>query len=201
MLSQRLLEASGSGAARTCKVVLMSVACLGAVIFLAIPGRLELSRALAAPAVVLNRVAASDIDAVERMYALLAKGRLEGSLCEEAAKEFALNTTVFDASSDAMPHVPGARVFHGLSGVCEWFQFLATFRQPDYHIIERLYNGKGSVVYREALTPTVFATGKTTDHPLQNLVEYQVQEGKLSLMKVYWGEPHLFDSLFVMTMR
>ena len=26
---------------------------------------------------------------------------------------------------------------------------------------------------------------------------YQVKEGKLSHMKVYWGEPKLWDSLFV----
>mmetsp|Transcript_13208 Transcript_13208/g.27608 ORF Transcript_13208/g.27608 Transcript_13208/m.27608 type:complete len:135 (+) Transcript_13208:229-633(+) len=131
------------------------------------------------------------------MYDYFLAGKLQGPSCVEAAKEIAIDDVVYDTTSDAMPHISGARLYHGPQGICEFGEFLSSFRQPDYTLVEMLHNGKGTVVIKESLTPTVIATGKTTDHPLENMVEYKVKDGKLSHMKVYWGEPKLFDSLFV----
>lgn len=136
-----------------------------------------------------------DIQAVQRMYAV--SGKFSGDQCLEAAKSIALDDVVYDASSDSMPHVSGAKVYHGLQGVCDFFRWLSTLRQPDYHLTEILHSGTGTGIVKEVATFGVIATNKTAPHPLQNLVEYQVRHDKLASMKVFWGEPHLFDSLFV----
>ena len=138
-----------------------------------------------------------DLAAVQKMYGYFVEGKLLGSSCVSNAKEIALDDVVYDASSDAMPHVEGAKVYHGLQGVCDWGVFLQTFRQPDYTLLETLHSGTGTVIVKESLTPSVIATNKTAPHPLQNMVEYKVKDDKLASMKVFWGEPHLFDSLFV----
>eukprot|EP00439_Symbiodinium_sp_Y106_P042772 s1011_g5.t1 len=139
---------------------------------------------------------ASDIQAVQRMYDYFLAGKLQGPSCVEAAKEIAIDDVVYDTTSDAMPHISGARLYHGPQGICEFGEFLSSFRQPDYTLVEMLHNGKGTVVIKESLTPTVIATGKTTDHPLENMVEYKVKDGKLSHMKARrtarrkpWFEP------------
>eukprot|EP00438_Fugacium_kawagutii_P002223 Skav233851 [mRNA] locus=scaffold3130:217060:217617:- [translate_table: standard] len=136
--------------------------------------------------------------AVQKMYVLFGEGKFQGASCLSAARKVALDTVVYDASSDAMPHVSGARVYHGLQGFCDFGAFLSTFRQPDYHLTEMLHAG-GTVIVKEVLTPSVIATNKTAPHALENLVEYQVRDGKIASMKVFWGEPRLFDSLFVAT--
>ena len=137
-----------------------------------------------------------DLKVVLNMYALVGAGKFEGNSCLSAAREVVLDRAVWDASSDAMPHVPGARIYHGPQGVCDFFKFLSTFRQPDYHLTKMLH-GDGTVIVQEVLTPSVIATNKTAPHALQNLVVYQVKDNKLASMKVFWGEPRLFDSLFV----
>ncbi|CAJ1396757.1 unnamed protein product [Effrenium voratum] len=137
-----------------------------------------------------------DLAAVRKMYSYWADGKLAGSSCVAAAKQIALEDVVYDASSDAMPHVGGAKVYHGPAGICDFGAFLATFRQPDYRLVEQLHSGTGTVVVKESLTPTVLATNKTVKQAMQNLVEYKVRDGKIASMKVYWGEPHTFDSLF-----
>lgn len=138
-----------------------------------------------------------DLAAVQKMYTFFVEGKLQGSSCISAAQQIAHEDVVYDASSDAMPHVAGAKVYHGLQGVCDWGRFLQTFRQPDYTLLETLHSGAGTVIVKEALTPSVIATNKTAPYALQNMVEYKVKEDKLASMKVFWGEPHLFDSLFV----
>ena len=138
-----------------------------------------------------------DIEAVQKMFALFVSGKFQGEHCLAAAESIALDDVVYDASSDSMPHVSGAKVYHGVQGVCEFVSFLSTFRQPDYHLTEILHSGTGTVIVKEVLTPSVIATNKTAPHALQNLVEYHVRHHRLASMKVFWGEPHLFDSLFV----
>lgn len=138
----------------------------------------------------------SDVKVIMKMYTMFGEGKFQGSSCPAAAREVALESVVYDASSDAMPHVSGARVYHGIQGICDFGQFLSTFKQPDYHLTKMLH-GNGTVIVKELLTPSVIATKKTAPHPLANLVEYEVNDGKIASMKVFWGEPHLFDSLFV----
>ena len=137
-----------------------------------------------------------DLDAVRKMFAYVVQGKLQQH-CIQAAQHVAQADVVWDASSDAMPHVKGARVYHGLQGFCDFFAFIQTFRQPDYSLLEMLHSGTGTVIVKESLTPTVIATNKTAAHAMQNLVEYKVRDGKLASMKVYWGEPATFDALFV----
>ena len=138
----------------------------------------------------------SEVKVIMKMYTMFGEGKFQGSSCPAAAREVALESVVYDASSDAMPHVSGARVYHGIQGVCDFGKFLSTFNQPDYHLTKMLH-GDGTVIVKEVLTPSVIATQKTAPHPLANLVEYEVKDDKISSMKVFWGEPHLFDSLFV----
>ena len=144
----------------------------------------------------LQELQEKDLDAVRKMYAYVVQGKLQHH-CVEAAKDVAQADVVWDASSDSMPHVKGARVYHGLQGFCDFFAFISTFRQPDYSLLEMLHSGTGTVIIKESLTPTVIATNKTAAHAMQNLVEYKVRDGKLASMKVYWGEPTTFDKLFV----
>lgn len=134
---------------------------------------------------------------MRKLYDYVGAGKLQGPSCIEAAKEIAIDDVVLDTTSDAMPHLSGARFYYGPKGICEFSEFLSTFRQPDYTLAYMLHDGRGTVVIKESLTPTVIATGKTTDHPLDNMVEYKVKEGKVSHMKVFWGQPTLFASLFL----
>lgn len=53
---------------------------------------------------------AGDLAAVRKMYSYWADGKLAGSSCVAAAEQIALEDVVYDASSDAMPHVGGAKV-------------------------------------------------------------------------------------------
>eukprot|EP00933_Yihiella_yeosuensis_P056012 TRINITY_DN5499_c0_g3_i1.p1 TRINITY_DN5499_c0_g3~~TRINITY_DN5499_c0_g3_i1.p1 ORF type:complete len:306 (-),score=36.98 TRINITY_DN5499_c0_g3_i1:236-1081(-) len=138
-----------------------------------------------------------DVRVVNRMYAYWEAGKLNGPGCLDAAKALALENSLYDFSSDSMAHVQGARIYHGLQGFCACMRFLQTFKQPDYKIVETLHNGKGSVMIKESVTPTVIATGKTLGHAMENVVEYHVQDGKLAYMKVFWGEPSSFGKLFV----
>lgn len=61
-------------------------------------------------------------------------------------------------------------MYHGPAGICDFGAFLATFRQPDYRLVEQLHSGTGTVVVKESLTPTVLATNKTVKQAMQNLV-------------------------------
>eukprot|EP00445_Apocalathium_hangoei_P006295 CAMPEP_0203851000 /NCGR_PEP_ID=MMETSP0359-20131031/7090_1 /ASSEMBLY_ACC=CAM_ASM_000338 /TAXON_ID=268821 /ORGANISM="Scrippsiella Hangoei, Strain SHTV-5" /LENGTH=229 /DNA_ID=CAMNT_0050766957 /DNA_START=38 /DNA_END=727 /DNA_ORIENTATION=+ len=138
-----------------------------------------------------------EVGVVKHFFADWGAGKLNGPGCRAAAQELALDDALFDATSDAMPHVEGAKVYVGLQGLCDFASWLLTFNQPDYKIVEMLHNGQGVVAIKESFTPTVIRTGKSLDHATQNILEFGVKDGKLASMKVFWGEPRSFDALFV----
>eukprot|EP00930_Biecheleria_cincta_P048478 TRINITY_DN33774_c0_g1_i1.p1 TRINITY_DN33774_c0_g1~~TRINITY_DN33774_c0_g1_i1.p1 ORF type:complete len:224 (+),score=49.81 TRINITY_DN33774_c0_g1_i1:37-672(+) len=143
-----------------------------------------------------DAVNADDLQVVMRMYSYWGAGKLNGPHCVTAAADLALEDVVYDASSDAMPHIEGAKIYHGLHGFCEFSAWLQTFKQPDYKLVETLHSGTGTVLLKESLTPTVISTGKTLGHAMENVVEFKAKDNKIASMKVFWGEPKAFDQLW-----
>jgi len=142
----------------------------------------------------------SDYDAkaiVQRVMGDWGMGLYHGAACKATAENRPWKAdVVFDASSMDMKNTDIYRKYYGIEGLCKWFANQEQISFKGFKIESILLSGRNDVVLQTSDTPTVIATAKEADYPMQDMSRWTIKDGKISFAKFYFGDAVAMDALF-----
>jgi len=135
------------------------------------------------------------------------KGLYHGADCKGTAEKTFTNDVVVDASNGDMKNTDIYKKYYGIDGLCRWFANQEQVSFKGFKIRSVLPSGYGEdgedredgqddVILQVINTPTLKATGKEADYPMQDMSRWTVQDGKISSVEFYLGDSVRMDALF-----
>jgi len=124
-------------------------------------------------------------------------GFYDGAACKETAEKGPwAQDVVIDASGMDMKNTDIYKTYYGIDGLCKWFANQEQISFKDFRIESMLPSGDDDLTLHVSNTPTVKATGKEADHPMQDVSTWTIKDGKISATKFYFGDAVALDALF-----
>jgi len=134
---------------------------------------------------------------VEKVMGDWGMGLYDGAACKETAENGPwTQDVVMDASGMDMKNTDIYKKYYGIDGLCKWFANQEQISFKDFRIESMLPSGDNDLTLHVSNTPTVKATGKEADHPMQDVSRWTIRDGKISATKFYFGDAVAMDALF-----
>jgi len=163
-------------------------------------------------------VARSEV--VGRILSGWGEGLYHGEACQGTAEKTFTDDVVVDASGMDMKNTDIYKKYSGIYGLCQWFANQEQISFKDFMIKTELPSGYGKhgedrkddglpsgwggpgrsndvIVVKVSNIPTVIATGKEADSPMQDMSRWTVsKDGMISEMDFHLGDSERMDELF-----
>jgi len=123
-------------------------------------------------------------------------GLYHGAACKATAENGPwTDDLVVDASGMDMQNTGIYKKYYGTGGLCQWYANQEQISFKDFKI-DFMFISRDGVVLQVSNTPTVKATGKEADYPMQDMSRFTIIDGKISYMKFYFGDAVAMDALY-----
>eukprot|EP01006_Ploeotia_vitrea_P002317 TRINITY_DN107110_c0_g1_i1.p1 TRINITY_DN107110_c0_g1~~TRINITY_DN107110_c0_g1_i1.p1 ORF type:complete len:139 (+),score=19.15 TRINITY_DN107110_c0_g1_i1:63-479(+) len=137
---------------------------------------------------------ASKIDIVMQAFGTWGSGGFAGPDALDNAKKFVADNCVIDGTA-SMKNTDGYKIYNGPQGMVDWCAYLSCYDFREF--TPTPIDGPGNtVIVKVTYYQTVKAIGRESPHS-SDLQEWTVENGKITNVKFYWGNPALVDTLHV----